>query len=230
MQRTTNFRCVLLGLAGLAALGAAGCAGPNGAEQAVTPQARHPITVTRVDNALDIAVETGPFSLTPAEENRLKAFGQNYLVSGHGPLKIATPRGSANAGAARAATSRIVRLMDESGVSQDAIEIVSYEAQKGAADAPVRLSFERYVAEGSPCRGQWSTNTASNPRNEMTPGFGCASQHNLAAMISDPADLVRPRVVTDADAQRRDFMFDLYRQGQSPGAERSAAETATTTD
>ena len=43
--------------------------------------------------------------------------------------------------------------------------------------------------------------------------FGCAQQSNIAAMVADPEDLLRPRRMTRADAMRRSVVFDKYRQG-----------------
>ena len=41
--------------------------------------------------------------------------------------------------------------------------------------------------------GHWPTNLADDPRNLPYPNLGCAQQHNLAAQIANPADLLGPR-------------------------------------
>ncbi len=42
-------------------------------------------------------------------------------------------------------------------------------------DAPVRVSYLRFVAEGPVC-GAWPTNLAFEPNNLPYPNFGCANQ------------------------------------------------------
>jgi pilus assembly protein CpaD len=45
--------------------------------------------------------------------------------------------------------------------------------------------------------------------------FGCASQHNLAAMVDEPVDLVEPRAETPPYTARRDTVLDKYKKGES---------------
>ena len=52
----------------------------------------------------------------------------------------------------------------------------------------------------------------------------CAQQRNLAAQIANPADLLGPRTVDPADAERRAVVFDKYRQGRPTGAEKGTDE------
>ena len=79
---------------------------------------------------------------------------------------------------------------------------------------PIRLSYLRYVAEAPEC-GQWPTNLADDQRNLPYPNFGCAQQHNLAAQIANPADLLGPRTMDPADPERRAVVLDKYRRGAS---------------
>jgi pilus assembly protein CpaD len=101
------------------------------------------------------------------------------------------------------------------------------QAYNGGRDAtaPVRLAYLRYVAQGPEC-GHWPTNLASDPRALPYPNFGCAQQHNLAAQIANPADLLGPRTMAPADADRRGTIMENYRQGKLTGAEKSADERA----
>jgi pilus assembly protein CpaD len=65
---------------------------------------------------------------------------------------------------------------------------------------------------------------ANDPRALPYPNFGCAQQHNLAAQIANPADLLGPRTMAPADADRRSVIMDRYRQGKTTGAEKSGDE------
>ena len=58
----------------------------------------------------------------------------------------------------------------------------------------------------------------------MMPNLGCANQHNLAAMVANPADLLGPRSETARPSERRDVTWGKYVQGQSTGANKSADE------
>ena len=68
-----------------------------------------------------------------------------------------------------------------------------------------------------PNAAHWPTNLADDPRNLPYPNFGCAQQRNLAAQVANPADLLGPRTMEPADAERRDVVLDKYRQGQADG-------------
>lgn len=75
-----------------------------------------------------------------------------------------------------------------------------------------------YVA--SQC-GQWPDDLGvapgnGNVLNRPNWNHGCATQHNLAAIVADPSDLLRPRAETQSDAARRQVAIGRYRQGQQP--------------
>ncbi len=44
------------------------------------------------------------------------------------------------------------------------------------------------------------------------PNFGCATQHNIAAVVANPEDFETPRTATPADAMRRYQVFVDYRK------------------
>ena len=92
--------------------------------------------------------------------------------------------------------------------------------------APIRLAYLRYVAEGPEC-GDWPTNLADERRNLPLPDFGCAQQHNLAAKIANPADLLEPRTMAPADAERRAVIFDKYVKGSRPSRKRAQTSVGT---
>jgi pilus assembly protein CpaD len=57
-------------------------------------------------------------------------------------------------------------------------------------------------------------------RNSVTPEFGCFASANLAAMISDPRQLIEPYATQSPNAQRRQVVYDRYIQGTSTASER----------
>ena len=82
----------------------------------------------------------------------------------------------------------------------------------------------RYVAQGPECGNNWSENLASNSSNVGHPNFGCANQHNLAAMVANPADVLGPRTMGDRYSDRRDHVMENWVKGKPTGAEKSEDE------
>ena len=57
--------------------------------------------------------------------------------------------------------------------------------------------------------------TWPSPPDNLTPkNFGCSVQHNIAAMVADPRDLLGPRRLDPADANRAGTVIDAYEQGK----------------
>jgi pilus assembly protein CpaD len=215
-------------LAVLLTLSLAACATPKMVKEGKsvpTEADLHEITVTQSGVRLEVPV--GADGAVGAESAaQLNEFGVNYRALGHGPLMVSTPTGSGDADAA-ARVAQAVRLqLVNNGVSYAAIAGSSYEAS-GKATAPIVLTFTRFEAEAPDCRPLWETNLANAFDNRATKNFGCSVNANLAAMISDPADLKGPRPEEPRDAARRDVVLGKYREGEPTGATRSADERAT---
>ncbi|NJN37124.1 MAG: hypothetical protein HC794_08815 [Nitrospiraceae bacterium] len=49
-----------------------------------------------------------------------------------------------------------------------------------------------YVATAAECGSNWTENLAFAPRNLPWPEFGCSTQHNFAAIVANPRDLIEP--------------------------------------
>ncbi len=95
----------------------------------------------------------------------------------------------------------------------------------GGGKPPVKISFLRYVAEGPDC-GHWSKNLAEDPQNVAYPDYGCSTQHNLAAMIANPRDLIEMRDGTSRSGERRDVVWRKYVGGKSTISEKPSEEKA----
>jgi pilus assembly protein CpaD len=81
------------------------------------------------------------------------------------------------------------------------------------------------VAETPSC-GDWSGNLGYTAPNTPPPNFGCTTQHNIAAMVSDPRDLLTPDTSGQADAQRRLTVLDKYRKGEPTPAQKTQEQNA----
>ena len=191
--------------------------------QLVDPEQRHPILVSRQPAVLNLHVAAGSEGLTPSQRHRVVDFIEQSRAgdAGNSRFEIASPAGSANEGAAMNAADDARRLMLASGYSESSIATAAYHA--GGRDAPLRISYMRYVAEAPDCGQDWSENLARTYQNTPYPDFGCSNQRNLAVMVANPADLLGPRTMTSRDSNRRDDMYGKYVKGQSLGADAEAA-------
>ena len=192
----------------------------------VDPAQRHPIMVSQAPSRLKVRVRQGEDGLSTHQRARVATFLARFRANGMGNsrLTIAAPSGSPNEIAAMHAVADIRDLVSDYGFSDGIVSVEAFHDENNP-QPPVTLSYTRFVAKGPQC-GDWSSNLADNPRNLDYPNFGCAYQRNIAAMIANPADLVRPRTMTARDSQRRDVQFGKYYKGQSTGAKRSSDERA----
>lgn len=196
----------------------------TGSIEAFRTEDRHPITVVKSEVQLEIEVPGYARRLTPRQHNRVKAFLAEYKSLGESAITISVPSGGRNEGAAMSVLGQIRKSMASAGVRATAVRYTPYYARR-SSEAPIILGFERYKAQASPC-GMWPKNIAEAPNNKPYANFGCATQNNLAAMVANPYDLVEPRTMSPADAQRRATILKLYREGEVTSATRSTDEKA----
>ena len=208
------------------ALSLAACAnlGQNGPLQATSVSERHPITVDTQAATLMLDVAPDSISLTDDDLARIDAFAAQYKARGDGPLVMSIPTGAPNRGAASRAAAEVETRLNALALGVRDVRLSHYRASGAASNAPLILSFTQYVATPSPC-GNWSQDYAFNPRNIASPNFGCSTRNNLAVMVADPGDLVAPRGMDPADAQRRDDILERYRVGETTQSERSEEES-----
>ena len=122
-----------------------------------------------------------------------------------------TASGSPNSASAHHVGARVAEVIRTAGVPGNRISTVTYHAQEHGASAPIRLSYGAVRASVEGC-GQWPADLTRSPENKNFHNFGCASQNNLAAIISNPADLLGPRGMTGVDAARRSNEIRDYRE------------------
>lgn len=209
MRKVTR---LLQASAPMSALVLIACAHPvAGPEDAVSPPERYAISVEPQMQTYRLPYESGA-EPDPVVERELNGIGHDYLENGAGTIAVsAAPE---NAGAAE----RIAGELSALGVPRNRIMVVP----PGVADIPgtVAIGYIRYRAV-SPACGDWSENLAVSYDNRSSPNLGCATQHNIAAMISDPRDLATPEPQGTEDAERRLAILGKYQQGDNTGAKRS---------
>ncbi len=197
-----------------------GCAGsPDGMTTSAIRddyRQRHPIVLTEKEHNIDIPVAAGDRRLTTGMRDVIRGFVQDYRAHASGTVEILSPRESVNGLAASALSQQIRRELVANGIPSGRV-VTSYYAAGGPGDAaPIRLRFTATTAATNSC-GQWPDDLADNAfDNQNYYNFGCATQHNLAAQVANPTDLVSPRAMTPIDAEQRSKVIDNYRNGSTP--------------
>lgn len=229
------------------------CLGLAACQNKVLPEAR-PMSDPRHAFPTQVAPQTESLSLpaavpgqgiSDATATRIGAFTSNYLRRGHGHLLLETTAGPASK-ESLAQIKAVNGILADYGVplsqiawrTQGAAQATRTPAPGGpAADggatkgdvSPLVMSYTRYVASSTPC-GDWSKETGSTHDNQTTANFGCATQHNLAVIVSDPADLKRPRQMDASSATRRATVINRYGQGQTTSTPRGQDEKGTVSE
>ncbi len=170
---------------------------------------RYAIQVTPAPEELKLAPHAA--GLSPNQADALAGFARQWSTDSGADITLKAPEhGVDPAGAFRTVTAARDYLVAQ-GVPPDKVRIVGYEA---GADphAPITVGYVRYQAKGPDCGRSWS-DLSQVQNNQSYPEYGCAITANIAAEIANPADLLAPRALDPADAQRRQTVTDKYRQG-----------------
>jgi pilus assembly protein CpaD len=208
----------LLAIAGCAAM-LAGCT----TDQAALPEVprdlrqRHPIAIREGVHTVELFIGTRRGELTLDQRADVLAFAGTWRREAAGGIVIDLPSGTSNEAAAANALQQIRSILTNTGVPPQDIAVRPYRPSDPRTLATIRLSYPRMVASAGPC-GMWpqdlgSTASRTDSENRQYWNFGCAAQHNLAAQVENPADLVQPRGESAAYTPRRTTVIEKYRQG-----------------
>jgi pilus assembly protein CpaD len=96
-----------------------------------------------------------------------------------------------------------------------------------AGDGRVEIGYMAYTAHVEACGQDWSKDWGDTADNQPPPNFGCSVQHNLAAMVADPRDLVEPRQMDASDATRRATVAGHYEKGEVTQADKRTSDKPT---
>lgn len=161
---------------------------------------RYPIEVAMGSVKLDVPVRSG--RLSPAQEDAVVRFAQQ--ARSHNASRVYVRRSSGSV-SADVVAGKVTQILARQGISPAAM---SHSTFNGAG--PVRISYSRHFATTAQC-GDWSSNLAATSQNEPYANLGCSQQHNIAAMVANPKDLITPRTSTAPDATRRGQVLTDYR-------------------
>lgn len=190
----------------------------DGATISEDGQRNHPITVEPHFRELKLQFMGGPDGMTAADAAKFDAFLADYRIHGNGSLGISVGNGAP----ANEAITFFAERAAATGISRDKILVSTHDVSNG--DYRVDISYISYSASADSC-GDWSENEAFSADNQTPKNFGCAVQHNIAAMVADPRDLLGPTRRGDIDTARRGAVLDAYERGQVTQAVKKTADT-----
>jgi len=204
----------LSALVSAAVFSVAGCAtGPT--TQPLTPLSQY---VLQVQPGVDrIALAVHDQGLSSNQQTALQDLVGRFAEARADVLTVEAPAGDDPAATAQAYAVR--DTLQAMGVPGEMIRVVGYHAPN--ARAPVLAGFQTVAAYIPDCAAE-SRLMGSRASNAPTGGLGCAITANMAAQITDPRDIVRPRALQPSDSGRSAVVFARYRQGQTTAAPQEA--------
>lgn len=170
---------------------------------------RHPIMISEEPEVLDMRVGMNGPALSPEVETAVRDYARGYRSDGTGNITIQVPTGSANEIAAGKTGRAVHYALVRAGVPQSHISVAPYNAGDHSKVASLRLSYLKVKAVTPRC-GIWPEVEPNDFSNSSLYNHGCSAQQNLAAMVANPADLVRPQPMTPANGARRSSVIKTY--------------------
>lgn len=189
----------------------------QGGHQLQPTHRQNPVKVAESVERLELYARPNGLELSQRDEQAVSAFLRAYAVEGSGPLYINRPEAAMQTAGVSQTNALLDRLMSYSGVNPMTAQSGTYYTRPGDP-APVILSYRSLRAVPQNCAYQGDLTLTHT--NGVTPEFGCSASANLAAMISDPRQLLEPYATAPSNAQRRQVVYDRYIQGVSTASER----------
>lgn len=189
---------------------------------------RHPIHVAVKGVEIKLSVRPGVTRLSRAQRRKVVRFLSSFKRQRRGLIEIAAPAGADNELATFDVLKDIRILLKRSGIPSSQVDFIPYNAKNQTKPA-IYMTYGKYVAKGPKC-DVWPYNLVHNKNNVYYHNFGCAHQSNLAAMIANPEDLLRPRGASPRSSERRDVVIDKYIKGETTASQKSEDEKGTVSD
>ena len=189
---------------------------------------RHPITLQESQRTLQLFIGSNRGELNPTQRAQVLSFGLGWKRAATGGIVVERPVGTGNEQAASDSTPEIVSILAAAGLPPPSIVVQTYPAI-GSSVAPIRIGYPKIVAQVGPC-GLWPQDLGPNfsrdwVENRAPWNFGCAEQHNIAAMVANPSDLVQPRGETPAYTMRRATVLGNYAEGKATDTQYSTTNS-----
>lgn len=181
----------------------------------------HPIAVEPSYRDLKVYYAGGENGMTADDAAKFDAFLADYRAHGNGSLGISVPDGPASRGVITFFAERAAAT----GISRDKILVSTHDVANN--DTRVDVSYIAYTAHADSCGKDWSEDLAFTADNLTPANFGCSVQHNIAAMVADPRDLLGPGGMGPVDTARRAAVMDHYEKGEVTQADKRTVDKAT---
>jgi len=203
---------------------AGSCAAPeNDTKIYADPTVNHPISVAPGYKTIQMTYSGSSSELSAEDAGHFASFVQDYLDHGDGAISVSAPRGSN----ATAEETYFAERLAKMGVPRTRILVGTHDAT--TASDRVEIGYISYTAHTDKC-GDWSQDAGDTASNLPMPDFGCSVQQNIAAMVSDPRDLVTPRGMDPSDPTRRQTVLSTYEKGQTTQAQQTQKQSASVSD
>lgn len=191
------------------------------------PEQRHAIALGGRPETLVVEVPPDAGGLSRNQQTDVIRFVDRYKSEARGRLRLSTPAAARDRQAAARLLRDVQALVEEAGLDRQAVHMLTHPADR-RGERSVQLSFEKVVAIPPVCR-DWSEDIGVNHERLPYPQFGCASQTNLAVMLDNPRDLVRPRDESPRPADKTAGGISKYAGGggSSDGGGANSAQGAT---
>jgi pilus assembly protein CpaD len=183
----------------------------------------HPITVEPSYREMKLQFAGGDAGVSADDAIKFDAFLADYRAHGNGSLGISVPNGAP----AHAAITFFAERAAATGISRDKILVSTHDVAN--ADFRVDVSYIAYKADTDSC-GDWSEDLSFTAENQTSKNFGCSVQHNIAAMIANPRDLVSPRPFETSDGNRAATVIGAYEQGRPTAAQKTSDQSGAVSD
>ena len=196
---------------------------------------RHPIAVHEANTSIVVFVGQGRGGLTAEQRADVMGLAQRWAHEGTGAITADLPVDTPNARAAADTMREIRSLLAAAGVPPHGVVVRRYHPFDWRRMAAIRLGYPKMSATAGPC-GLWPEDLGPSIKNKgyfdnkSYYNFGCAYQHNIAAMVDDPSDLVQPRPETPPYAPRRAQAFEKYKKGTTTTTSYPEADKAKLSD
>lgn len=178
-------------------------------------ESRHPIELTGATESTNINVSVSGARLDSLQSRQVQAFGRAFRYDGEHVLSIGIPVGAPNERQAAEAAKQVRQILITQGLPAKAVVYRPYKAGPGASAPPLLLSYRRVKAGVlSSCGAIDSLDY--DYRNLQYQDFGCSTQNNFAAQLANPDDLMRPRPMDEANAERRATVLENYVKSGNP--------------
>jgi pilus assembly protein CpaD len=186
------------------------------------PELRHPIRFSERRAVMDIEVPPDAEGLSQSQLVDVYRFLDRYKRESNERLVVSLSGSTRDRAALQRSLDDVQRLVIEAGIDDQKLRPQRHRPiARGIAT--IRLSYGRPVAVAPLC-DHWPEDVGRNEERIPYPNWGCATQRNLAVMVDNGRDLIRPQAEDPRSSERRSVLWSAYATSNSgSGGDNGAA-------